>query len=259
VKAWLYGIAAAVVLALLLWRPLAAWWYVDIGNLALVRGDTAKAADLFTLGMRLEPNWHVLKEDHGRAVLDSNPAKALTEFREAACGAPCVAEAGDAEIRLGRPQDAINDYLAARAVARIATAVDRLSDRQRFDDAIALERALTARLGNGMLAEADLASAYYTIGVLDERAAFVLNETHASDAAARIASYRADAIASLRKASLLATFNEKYLLELASAEAAWGDRRKARADFERVLDLHPHQSDAEQGLARLGVPTPQPR
>jgi tetratricopeptide (TPR) repeat protein len=93
--------------------------------------------------------------------------------------------------------------------------------------------------------EADLATVYNTIGSLDEQAA-----ARATD---RQREYRADAIRSYRRASQLAPFNEGYLLALGVAEWEWGDRRAARAAFERVLDLHPHQSDAERGLLRLGV------
>jgi tetratricopeptide (TPR) repeat protein len=247
VRRWLYASAGAALAAALLWRPLAAWWCLDLGNLAFVRGDRASAAAYFTSGLRLEPDWHSLLEDHGRAVLETDPVVALAEFRQADCGEPCLAEAGDAESALGRPQDAVRDYLAAHAVERVAAAVSRLAAEHRYDEAIALERALAARLGSGMLVEADLATAYYTIGTLDEQAA-------AHDGSTR-SDYRADAIRSFRRASQLAPFNEGYLLALGFAQSAWGDRRAARAAFERVLDLHPHQSDAERGLAKLGVST----
>jgi tetratricopeptide (TPR) repeat protein len=237
--------------AVLFWRPLAAWWCLDLGNLAFVRGDRPAAAASFTRGLRLEPQWHSLLEDHGRAVLDVEPAIALAEFRQADCGEPCMAEAGDAESALGRAQDAVNDYLAAHAVERLAAAVKRLAAEQRYDEAIALERAFAARLGSGMLVEADLATVYNTIGTIDEQAA-------AQGIAGR-SDYRADAIRSFRRASQLAPFNEGYLLALGFAEAAWGDRLAARTAFDRVLDLHPHQSDAERGLLKLGVPSPDPR
>jgi tetratricopeptide (TPR) repeat protein len=245
VRRWLYVLAGAALAGALFWRPLAAWWCLDLGNLAFVRGDRVTAAAYFTQGLRLEPGWHSLLEDHGRAVLDVEPAIALAEFRQADCGEPCLAEAGDAESILGRAQDAVSDYLAAHAVQRLASAVSGLAAARRYDEAIALERALAARLGNGMLAEADLATAYYTIGRLDEQAAARGTE--------RRSEYRADAIRSYRRASQLAPFNEGYLLALGFAESEWGDRRAARAAFERVLDLHPHQSDAERGLLRLGV------
>lgn len=211
-----------------------------------MRGDRAAAASDFERGLEFEPAWAVLHEDHGRAILDTQPAAALAEFRTADCGEPCQAEAGDAESRLGRAQDAVSDYLAAHAVERLAAAVNRLSQERRFDDAIALERALAARLGSGMLVEADLASAYYAIGELDEQAA--------QSTPARRFAYRAEAIRSFRRASALAPFNEGYLLALGFAESAWGDRRSAREAFERVLDLHPHQTDAERGLAQLAEP-----
>lgn len=238
--------AVAVVL---LWRPAAAWWCLDIGNLAYMRGDRATAASDFVRGLRLAPNWSALLEDHGRAVLDAEPAVALADFKAAACGEPCIAEAGDAESRLGHFDEAVNDYLAAHAVERVDAAVDRLAREGRFDDAISLERALASRLGTGMLVQADVASANYVIGGLDDRASRSTRDPH------RAADYHADAIRSFRRASQLAPFNEGYLLSLGFAESAWGDKKEARAAFEKVLDLHPHQSDAERGLAQLGVRT----
>ena len=247
-KRWLYASAAAVLAALVLWRPAVAWWNLDLGNLAFVRGDKSSAAAYFSRGLQLEPGWHVLLEDHGRAVLESDPALALSEFQQADCGEPCQAEAGDAESRLGKPQDAVNDYLGAHAVERLGAAVDVLARERRYDEAIALERALRASLGTGMTAEADVASADYTIGLLDEMAA--------RESPAHAAPYRADAIRSFRAASALAPFNEGFLLSLGYAELAWGSKRAARAAFDRVLDLHPHQADAERGMAQLGSPPP---
>jgi tetratricopeptide (TPR) repeat protein len=195
----------------------------------------------------------MLLEDHGRAVLDADPLTALAEFREADFGEACLAEAGDAESRLGRARDAVDDYLAAHAVERVIAAVDRLSRAGRFDDAIALERALQARFGSGMLDEADLALAYDKIGSLDAAAAASLDWK--ANAAKRKA-YERDAIRSYRHASDLAPFNEGYLLALGFAELQWGDRTSARAAFERELDLHPHQADAERGLAQLEAASP---
>ncbi|HET9341740.1 MAG TPA: hypothetical protein VFO25_02335 [Candidatus Eremiobacteraceae bacterium] len=244
---WLVILVVVIVAVVLLWRPAASWWCLDVGNLAYMRGDRATAAADFVQGLRFEPTWRALLEDHGRAVLDAEPAVALADFKAADCGEPCTAEAGDAESRLGNFDNAINDYLAAHAVERVGGAVDRLASEARYDDAIELERALASRLGTGMLSQADVASADYLIGGLDNRAARAARES------AKAAAYHADAIRSFRRASQLAPFNEGYLLSLGFAESAWGDKRKARVAFEKVLDLHPHQSDAERGLAQLGV------
>ena len=259
---WLVALLVTAAAVALLWRPLFAWWCLDAGNLAFLRGDRVTAAADFVRGLRLEPGWRALLEDHGRAVLDAEPAVALEDFRSAACGEPCTAEQGDAESRIGRFQDAIDDYLAAHAVERVGGAVDHLANEGRFDDAIGLERALADRLGGGMLAMADLASAYYAIGQLDDRAADAATtsppaaSTAARARGARAAAYRQDAIRSFKRASQLAPFNEGYLLSLGFAESTVGDKRSARAAFERVLDLHPHESDAERGLAQLDPSAP---
>src|SRR6266568_3051470 len=71
-----------------------------------------------------------------RSLIVATGLGALADFRAADCGEPCVAEAGDAESRLGRAQEAVNDYLAAHAVTRLAAAVERLVREGRFDDAI---------------------------------------------------------------------------------------------------------------------------
>ncbi|HYK51945.1 MAG TPA: hypothetical protein VEV38_00230 [Candidatus Eremiobacteraceae bacterium] len=244
---WLLIVIVAVVAVVLLWRPAAAWWCLDVGNLAYVRGDRVTAASDFVQGLRLEPNWRALLEDHGRAVLDAEPAVALSDFKAADCGEPCTAEAGDAESRLGHFDDAVNDYLAAHAVERVGAAVNGLAGNGRFDDAIALERALASRLGTGMLAQADVASADFILGGLDDRAAKATRD------ASKASAYHADAIRSFKRASQLAPFNEGYLLSLGFAESAWGDKKAAGEAFEKVLDLHPHQSDAERGLAQLGM------
>ncbi|HEV2878986.1 MAG TPA: hypothetical protein VGW96_05325, partial [Candidatus Eremiobacteraceae bacterium] len=49
----------------------------------------------------------------------------------------------------------------------------------------------------------------------------------------------------------LAPYNEGYLLSYAFAQLQWGDADAARRAFERLLQLHPHQSDAESALAHL--------
>jgi tetratricopeptide (TPR) repeat protein len=240
---------ALAIAAVLCWRPLSAWWCLDQGDLSFVRGDRPLAAAWLERGLALEPTWNALLEDHARAVLDEAPGSALAELRRADCGEACVAEEGDAQSRLGHAQAAVDDYLAAHAVERVAAEVAKLLADHRYDDAIALDRALAVRLGSGMLAEADLATTYFTIGTLDERAA--------EADPLKGGSYHRDAIRSYRHASQIAPMHEDYLLALGYAEMRWGDRHAARDAFERLLDLYPHQFEAERALARLGVsPSP---
>jgi tetratricopeptide (TPR) repeat protein len=244
-------IAAALIVAALLARPAIALWCDDMGNLAYVRGDGGPAQAWFTRGLAIEPGWSLLREDLGRSMLASDPRQALAYLESAACGRPCTAEEGDAQIRLGDPKDAVDDFLAARAVDRVAQSADELAARRRYADAIALESALANRLGHGMLAQADLASAYFSLGKLDTEAA-------GSVAPAARAGYERSAIASFHRASALAPFNEGYLLSLGYAELKWGSRADAKAAFDRLLELHPQESEAQQGLRMLGAPTPTP-
>ena len=251
---WTRAIAASLIVlfaAALGWRLFGAWWLDDVGNLALARGDDQRALALFERGLELDPGSRLLLEDRGRALLDRDPAAALRSFAQARCGAPCTAEMGDAELRLGDPDAAVADYLDAKAAVRLASAVDRIAANGNYDEAIALEQALTQRLGDSILLRADLAATYAKIGDLAMGAA-VAPPARADD-------YRRAAIAAYDRATGLAPFNEGYLLSYATAQAHWGDKRAAKAAFHRVLALHPHQADAERALAALGEPTPSPR
>jgi len=203
--------------------------------------------------LRLAPHSSLLLEDRGRALLDSDPAAALADFKAAACGAACTAEMGDAEARLGDAGAAVADYLQANAAIRLAAMEDRIAATGRYDDAIALETALAQRLSGNVLLRADLAAAYAKIGRLSAQAGIALPE--------RAGEYHRRAIASFKRATEIAPFNEGYLLSYATAQMDWGDKDAARAAFEHVLALHPHQADAEAALAQLdgaGAPSPAP-
>ena len=242
-RARLFTIAAVVLAVTFLWRPLAAWWCDDRGNIALARGDTANALAWFQRGLTFAPGSSVLLEDRGRARLDDDAAGAVADFTASDCGQPCVAERGDAEVRLGRAGDAVRDYLAAHAAGRITTTVAGLSAQHRYVEALAIERALIRGL-DPLLDQADIAAAEAQVGDLDVRAA-------KGDVAHR-SQYRRDAIRAFGAANRLAPLNEGYLLSLGYSQMQWGDRREARRAFERELELHPTQPDAERGLALLG-------
>lgn len=240
-----------VIAAIVFARPVLAWWYDDIGNVALARGEMPLALARFNAGLALSPRSRLLLEDRGRAELDADPASALLDFETADCGAPCVAEMGDAQARLGNADAAVADYLEAKAAARLAAAVAGIAAQGKYEEAIALETALVQRLGDSPLLRADRAAAYATIGRLSEGAA--------AGEPVRAADYHRAAIAAYQRASELAPLNEGYLLSLGFAQMQWGDARAARAAFRRILALHPHQADAEGALATLSqrkAPTP---
>ncbi len=154
-----------------------------------------------------------------------------------------MAERGDAEARIGRADAAAADYLAAKAATRLGDAVGRMAGAGRYSDAIALEQALIAHL-DPVLDQADIAAVNARIGALEVTAA--KNDPRGAPA------LRRSAITSFASASRLAPLNEGYLLSLGYAQMQWGDRKAARRAFERVLELHPTQADAESGLDRLG-------
>lgn len=225
------------------WRPLGAWFADDAGNLALFKGRTAQATRWFRSGLRREPDWGLLHEDLGRALLATDPGAALGEFRSAACGPACTAEEGDALLRLGRRDEAIERYIAARAVTRVAQRAQEIAAGGDDRQAIALETSLLARLHDTFLERAQLASAYAALGDLELAAGY----RHPAEALA----LRRAAIDALRRASALAPFNERFLLLYAFAQMQWGDRAQARVAFQRLLQLHPHLADAESALAQL--------
>ncbi|HEV2037695.1 MAG TPA: hypothetical protein VGQ96_03725 [Candidatus Eremiobacteraceae bacterium] len=232
-------------MALAAWRPLAAWLGDDIGNRLMLRGNVAQAADWFAWALRLEPGWALLHEDLGRALLPSDPKRALAEFDRAGCGAPCSAEAGDALVRMGKPTLAIDRYMSAKAVGRVSDIALSLAQRGDYTAASALIAALISRLRDKFLERAELASSYATLGKIQVLAA-------ASRPAQARQHWRA-VIAAYASASQLAPYNEGYLLSYAFAQMQWGDAAAARRAFQRVLELHPHQADAETALARLAA------
>lgn len=232
-------------LVLVGWRPLAASLSDAAGNRALLRGNSALALARFDEALRLEPSWAVPHEDRGRALLASDPARALAEFDRAACGAPCTAAAGDALVRLGKPREAVDRYIDAKAVSKVSDMALALARQGRYGDATALARALIGRLHNDFLERSDLASSYATLGAIEMDAA--------AAGAGQERARRAQAIAAYATASQLAPFNEGYLLSYAFAQMQWGDPAVARQVFERVLEIHPQQADAEAALARLAA------
>ena len=222
------------------WRPLFAWWGDDAGNRALARGATASALSWFAQSLRFEPDWRMVHEDRGRALLSVDPKSALLEFNAAACGAPCDAEAGDALVRLGRPDEAVDRYVRAHAAERVFTAARQLARAGHYDDAVRLVHLLSAQLHDDFLERSDLAASYATLGALELDAAATNPR--------RAAALRAQGIEDYRMASRLSPFNEGYLLSLAAAQMRFGDQRSARKAYEKVLELHPHQADAEAAL-----------
>ncbi len=222
---------------------LVAWWCLDLGNIALLEGRRLDALHWFARGLQLEPGWNALHEDRGRALLESDPRSALAEFKRAGCGAPCLAQEGDALVRLGQFDAALDRYMRVKAVARIGEQADRIAAGGRYGEAAAIERALIARLSDPFYERADLARAYAMLGKLEGEAA----ATHPSDGR-RHGENSARAFAT---ASALAPFNEGYKLSYAFAELTYGSRAAAVKAFRSVLELHPRQIDAETALKAI--------
>ncbi len=248
-SAWLVAIAVLVLLGLFSQRALRAWWDDDEGNRALLQGHGVQAARLFETGLALEPDWAMLHEDFGRALLASDPARALAEFDRAACGSPCLAQAGDALAAMGRTNEAIDRYVQAKAVEKVSQVAAQLVAAGRYDAALAVESALLAKLHNDFVDRSDLAAVYAQIGKIDLAAAA---RTGARGAARERAKSGLDALA---HATALSPLNEDYLLSYGFGELRFGDRAAARQTFERILELHPGEEHAVEGLARTGGST----
>lgn len=230
---------------LLFWRPLRAWWDDDAGNRALLAGNTRQAVAWFNAGLRVEPNWGLLHEDRGRALVDRNPKEALAEFERAACGLACLAEEGDALAALGRMDEAIDRYIAAKAVGRTAEVAMSLAGEGNYDAGLAIEAALIKRLHNNFIDRADFAAAYATTGAILTSAASAATDPALAQTRGRLA------IDAFGKASNLAPLNEDYLLSYGFAQLRFGNRQLARAAFERLLRIHPDQPDAQAALQRM--------
>jgi tetratricopeptide (TPR) repeat protein len=149
-------------------------------------------------------------------------------------------------VRLGRLDEAIDRYIRARATTRVSGIALELAQEGRYDAAMALVRDFIGRLHQGFLERADMASAYATLGSIQLEAAA------SRPSAAR--ALRTQAINSYAQASNLAPLNEGYLLSYAFAQMRWGDAAGARRAFDRLLEIHPHQPDAEAALSQLASP-----
>ena len=233
-------VAAAVIVG---WRPLAALACDNLGNIAFAKGADAKAVAWFDRGLAYEPMWPLLLEDRGRARLDAQPRDALADFTRAACGSPCWEGAGDSHLRLGDVRAAIDDFVRARALAKLDEIARQLTASGDFGAAIAAERDLAAQFSQS-LDQAQLAQTLWQIGRIEEMAGWSRPK--------RARAYRASAIAAYARAADLAPLNESYLLSYGMSEMQWGEKSSARRAFERLLQLHPHQIDAERALRRLG-------
>jgi tetratricopeptide (TPR) repeat protein len=202
----LFVAVLVIVSAVLAARPLQAWWDDDEGNRALLAGNASSALTWFDAGLRAQPSWSVLHEDRGRALLAGHPSEALAEFDRAACGSPCTAEAGDALMALGRTNEAIDDYVQAKAVGRVTEVATRLEAAHDYTAALAIESSLLARLTNDFVDRSDLAAVYAAIGKIDVSAATSAKRNSQARQDARAA------IDAFAHATTLAPLNEDYLL-----------------------------------------------
>jgi len=248
--AWLIATALVAAALLLAFRPLGAWWSDDEGNRALLQGDNLKAVERFASAERREPDWAFVHEDLGRAVLDTDPARALAEFERANCGSACIGEEGDALFALGRTGDAIDRYIQARAVAKVAAIATQLVASKRYDAALSIESELVARLHDDFVDRSDLAAAYAQIGKIEIAAA-----TQAGTGVAARQHAQAG-LTALARATALAPLNEDYLLAEGFAQLRFGSVAQARRIFERLLQIDPSQQDAQRALRMLPAVEP---
>ena len=186
----------------------------------------------------------MLQEDRGRALLQAGrPADALGDFAQAGCGSACLAESGDALLALGRTHEAVDLYVEAKAVGKLASLATTMVSEKRFDAALDIEVRLLRELPDDFAHRSERAVVYDAIGKI-ESARF----SSGSRTDPRLIRKAIDAIA---QASELAPLNEDYLLSYAFAQFRWGDQAEASRAFQRLLQIHPGQPDAQAALARI--------
>lgn len=151
-------------------------------------------------------------------------------------------EAGIAEA-MGDGARATAAYLAAGDLTGLETRVDALAREDRFDEALALQHAIVARLRPDRTQADALAEAFFGLGRLEERRAYALAvgvpQRHVHELRAR------DAYAAAVEVSPLA---EHYLLALGNQQLNVAELDAAVRTFERARDLDPTSADPIVGF-----------
>lgn len=148
-----------------------------------------------------------------------------------------------AEAR-GDRDAALAGFIAAGDVEHAQAIVDDIDRAGHVRAAIALEDRLIAALGNGLGHTEVLAVVLWRRGQLEQEAAL------AEPLSAR--RHERTSLAFYERALALAPREETYLLAAGMQALTLGERARARAYYQRALDVVPTSLDARNGLARSG-------
>ena len=206
-------------------------------NLGVVYGeieDYQSAIREYREAKRLDPTRLDVRQNLGSALMQADPASAITELRELVALAPdypiCHRCLGSALYRVGRMQDAEKEF-------RVAMSTDPA------DPVVHLE------LGTIRETEKN-----YDAALAEYRKAAALNSTEAYGMIGRVLAYKGDytgAIVALQRAEQLepANWRNHHLRGLALENA--GNREGAAIEYKQAISLAPKELDARLSLALL--------
>lgn len=206
-------------------------------NLGVVYGeieDYQSAITEYREAKRLDPARLDVRQNLGSALIHTNPAAAITEFRELVALAPdypvCHLCLGNALYSVGRMEDAEKEF-------RIAMRADPADP--------------IVHLQVGAVREAEKK---YDAALAEYRKAADLNSVEAYGGIGRVLVYQGDyvsAIAALQRAEQLepANWRNHHLRGLALENS--GKREAAAAEFKQAISLAPKELEARLSLALL--------
>ena len=164
-----------------------------------------------------------------------------------------LALAGELAQARGDVDAAVEDELAAGDIAGLQGQIDALVARKDLDRAVALERAMIARLAQDRTQAQALAEADFELGLLEERQAWRFAPGSAVRRAHEEASYRAYA-----QAVDVSPLGERYLLGFANQALNVGAYEPAAYDvaaavFARARVADPTRAEPLAGLGDLAL------
>jgi len=155
---------------------------------------------------------------------------------------------GEISERTGNPRAAVDAYLAAGDLTGVEAAVAHLTATGRTNDALALQRAVVARLQNDPTQRDALAQAFYGLGGTYETRAY----TFAVGTSERRTAER-QALEAYERAARLAPLSLRYLIAVGNQRINIGDLLAARSAFERAHEVDPTSAEPWTGLGDVAL------
>jgi tetratricopeptide (TPR) repeat protein len=154
---------------------------------------------------------------------------------------------GLAEAR-GDAAGAVGDYLAAGDLTGLERHIAELQAAGRLAAALDLQQAAIVKLQGDRTQSDSLADAFFTLGRLEETAAYALAVGSSGRQARELASRDAYA-----RAVALAPLDENYLLAYANQLVNVGDDNGARRAFQRARDADPASAEPLAGMGDVAL------